>query len=570
MNVATATTATPNPGAVGAASRSAGGVRGVSGSLDSPAENVVVHGNVVVVIGWVLWDGRLVSRIEVEVDGAKPVRARTTLPRIDVAAVLPDLPDAVLAGYEARVPVDIAAGESREVSVRVIAHSRAGAGQVIATRVCTVRSRAFDPQERAVVERNAAMSRQLLAGIQVPRDPDHVLVFTHSLRVGGGELWLAELIGKLLRENGIHVTVVAPADGPLRAELEGLGARVWLTGDHDVARSLPYQAYVNELALIARASGAGSVLVNTLGVFAGVDAALLAQLPVAWVIHESFALADFELLNWGADGLDPSVRRRWQDCLGAADALLFVADATRELFLRYSAPRKCLTIKYGIDVTRLDRAGSAEETSALRRRYGIDERAQVLLTVGVSEPRKGHAALVVAFERIRRHHPYAHLVIVGMIDSPYCHAVHRCVAERRLDDRVTLVPIVRDPRAYFQIADFFVNSSDIESLPRSIIEAVAFGVPVLAADVFGSRDLVVDGVTGWLFSPNDSNALTVGLARALDSSAGERELMAGRALRHIGGFLDSTHYGGQYASLMRGLAAAVPAHVDSAPGGGPS
>ena len=87
-------------------------------------------------------------------------------------------------------------------------------------------------------------------------------------------------------------------------------------------------------------AGAGVAMVNTLGAFSAADAAKRAGLPTAWVVHESFELADFSFLNWGPAGLEPRVKQRWEHSLGAVDRLLFVADATKEMFARYSQPQR--------------------------------------------------------------------------------------------------------------------------------------------------------------------------------------------------------------------------------------
>jgi glycosyltransferase involved in cell wall biosynthesis len=336
----------------------------------------------------------------------------------------------------------------------------------------------------------------------------------------------------------------------LRSELEELGAEVWITGQHVIQEAVTYQSHVAELALLMRASGAASVLVNTLGMFVGVDAALQAELPVAWVIHESFALPDFAYLNWGPDGISPVVRKAWLRCIAEASALLFVADATRELFLPYAKPRRCLTVRYGIDLRQTGFGAAADPKAAL----GIPSDRTVLLTVGVSEPRKGHGPLIASFELVRRRYPHAHLVIVGMHDSPYSNALQDWARD---DDHVTLVPLVRDPLPWFRAADLFVNSSDIESLPRTILEAMALDLPVVASDVFGARELIVDGDSGWLFAPNDLNALTVAMLRALGTPAEQRARMAQRAKDHVAPFLDARGYGAEYAAILGKLAQSI-------------
>ncbi|MDT7797302.1 MAG: D-inositol-3-phosphate glycosyltransferase [Actinomycetota bacterium] len=524
------------------------------GEIDFPAADAELTGDLMVVSGWLLLDGRLPSRIEVEVDGAAPQRARLMLPRPDVTSALPgEIRQAGLSGYEARVPLPMAPGDRRKITFRVRAWTRDGREWSSPTRYATLQRRPVDRRDAEAAARASAFTDELLARVKAAVDTDHVLVVTHSLRVGGGQFWLSELLRHLAGPHGHKVTLVSPEDGPLRAELEDLGVTVHVTGHHRVQDAVQYAAYVGELAMLATATGAGVVLVNTLGMFAGVDAAMRAGLPVAWVIHESFSLEDFAYLNWGMDGLDPLVRERWEHCLAHADQLVFVADATREMFLPRSQSRRCVTVRYGIDLVPVQQA-QYDSKEAVRRELGLPEDATVLLNIGVSEPRKGHAPLLLAFEQVRSTHPDAHLVIVGTHESPYCDALEDYVEAAGLTGSVSLVPIVRDPLRWLRAADLFVNSSDIESLPRSILEAMAFRVPVVAADVFGTREIISDSESGWLFVPNDLSALTVGLLRALDTPPAARERIAERALAGVGAFLDSTHYGQEFSTILKGLA----------------
>src|SRR5262249_31610842 len=151
-------------------------------------------------------------------------------------------------------------------------------------------------------------------------------------------------------------------------------------------------------------------------------------------------------------------------------------------------------------------------------------------------------------------HPNAYLVIVGLHGSPYCVQLQGWVDRHGLGERVRLVPIVRDPLPWFGIADLFVNCSDIESLPRTILEAMARRVAVLAADVFGARALVTDGDTGWLFRPNDLGALTAALLRALSTPADRRAAMTDRAYERVRPFLDPAGYAAEFAKILGGLA----------------
>src|SRR5207249_4295837 len=77
-------------------------------------------------------------------------------------------------------------------------------------------------------------------------------------------------------------------------------------------------------------------------------------------------------------------------------------------------------------------------------------------------------------------------------------------------------------------ADVAVLTSLKEGIPRALIEAMAVGVPVVATDVKGSREVVVDGQTGFLVPLGDTQALGGRLSQVLDSPALRADLCVRR------------------------------------------
>ena len=524
------------------------------GGLDTPVPDAVVTGPVVYVSGWALLGGRAPSFVEVSVEGGGTMRARTRLPRPDVADAFPDLGDAAVSGFEVRVPIDLPPGEKRTVSLWVRCRT-AGVGEwVLPKRTVVLNHPAADLDDAELAEELAADTAAALARVEVRTDPRHLLVFTHSLALGGGQLWLQELLTGMVNGHGWRASVVSESDGPLRADCAELGIPVHVTTHYRHSTVASYEGHVGELARFAKCSGAGVALVNTLGAFVAADAARRADLPTAWVIHESFTLPDFAYQNYGPVSPPHAVWARWESSLAEVDRLLFVAEATRELFLPYSKPERCRTIRYGTPMWKFGGHTRPEVRRHARQSLGFADDDTVLVTLGVVEARKGHGPLVSAMERIRDVHPRARLSIVGLQWSTYGRALIDTVRRAGLEDSVSLVPVQRDPLPWLQAADIFVNSSDIESLPRSILESVCCGVPVAATDVFGAREMIVDGETGWLFEPNDVDALTSALLRALDSTAAERNGMARAAHALLADWLDPAGYARDYSAVLAELA----------------
>ena len=142
--------------------------------------------------------------------------------------------------------------------------------------------------------------------------------------------------------------------------------------------------------------------------------------------------------------------------------------------------------------------------------------APVVLWVGRLDPVKGLATLVEAFQSVAAT-TTAHLLLA--CDGPMFGALQHQITNRGLWGRVHLLGMRRDVPDLLRAADLFVFPSRTEGLPNALLEAMAWGVPVLTTDVPGCRDLVQDGVTGRLVPYDDADAL----ARALLAGLTDRE-----------------------------------------------
>jgi glycosyltransferase involved in cell wall biosynthesis len=97
-------------------------------------------------------------------------------------------------------------------------------------------------------------------------------------------------------------------------------------------------------------------------------------------------------------------------------------------------------------------------------------------------------------------------------------------------DRVDLLGYVDDmPRLYAGI-DLVVQSSFTEGLPNVMLETAYLGIPVVATDVGGTREVIQHGTTGWLVAPGSLEALVGGIRRFLcEPTAFARMAASGRA-----------------------------------------
>ena len=520
-------------------------------SFDSPLDGEVVAGRFLHLHGWARREMTL-DRIEVTVGdrAPEPVRLYAT-PRPDVAEFFGD-ERAALSGWSHRVDLSgLSPGSQIEVVVESVED---GERNVFCRRELIVGGQdkpAIHPPGW-IAALSARTSRA--AGEHVPcHDGLRLLVVTHSLAVGGAELHLREILRVLLQDHDTSCHVLAPRDGVLRGELEALGATVHLTGTV-LLPAAEYECRLLELVHMSSAEGFNAVLANTLGTFIGVDLALRCGIPAVWTLHEPFTLEEFLDEALGPT-LDEHVIAQGHQALASASAVTFVADATRELHAAHGDPRRHRLVEYGIPLQEFDEYRAAQDRTRARASHGFSASDFVIVSVALIQPRKGQGSLVAAFARIAKEFPDAVLVMVGDMVDAYGAALGRMIEGLQLDDRIRRIPLVGDPRIWLTMADAFVLASDRESLPRALIEAMAFELPVLATAVGGVPRLIEDGVTGLSCAPSDIRSLKEGLSRLLAMAPDDRAAMAARGAALVRATRDSHSYTQAHRTLIRALVA---------------
>jgi len=384
-----------------------------------------------------------------------------------------------------------------------------------------------------------------------PDGPLRVLVIAHHLGIGGGQLYLQELIRKLVQLVDVELFVAAEIDGVLRNELEAIGATVIVTGLCPLSDPFSYETFLRSIALEVSEFEPEMILANTVGATFGTDLASELNIPSILAIHESFAFDEWFIAARGNFSVHPYVRERFREGLSSASAVVFESRATQLMYADVVAESQSELIPYGIDVEELLAYSSSADSNDLRKSLGIPESALVFLCIGTYEARKSQAMLSSAFAIASKGRSDAVLILVGARDDAYSMAVKRHIDDLDVDGRIRAIHVVRDLRPWYAIADVLVSASDIESMPRSMMEAMAFGLPILAADAPGVSEIVENGVTGWLVPTRDVGALVGGIATVLETTAEQRVVMGEAAQMNVKSNHDSSGYAESFAELLQ-------------------
>lgn len=186
----------------------------------------------------------------------------------------------------------------------------------------------------------------------------------------------------------------------------------------------------------------------------------------------------------------------------------------------------------------------------------------VILCVARLETVKNHGMLFDALERLRSYAPIVQLVGDGPLQAQY----EAEAARRGLTENLQFLGYRYDVPALTAAADVVVLTSLKEGIPRAIMQAMAVGVPVVATDVKGTREVVRNGRTGYLVPLGDAAALATRLQEIFDSPALRRELGAAAVAQARQRFDEEVVVARlveiyRQAMTMRGLAASRDEHV---------
>jgi glycosyltransferase involved in cell wall biosynthesis len=488
---------------------------------------------VIVASGWALFGDEPVSRVEAWL-GERPLgRARLGLPRADVAA-FHAAPGAATCGFELRAGLDPPAADL-EAELRVVATSLGGeTHQLGAVPVTLAARRELDSGPPRVPLTRADGTRRVLA-------------FGNVLTLGGAALHLYDLLTEARRRGRIEPTVATAIDGPLRPRLEAEGIPVHLLGPLPLDDLDAYRDRVEEIAAWAAVGEFDLVLVNTATglTLPGADAGRMLGLPVAWTIHESLPAP----LLW--DGLGPGLREHAEAALAEASLAVFEAEATRRLYP--TVAERSLTVPYGLDLAPIEAVREGFDRDGTRRELGIDAEADLAVCVGTVEPRKAQVQLARAFDLVAERHPRAQLAFVGSDGGADSAALAACISACRHGERMRMVPRTPEVQRWVGAADLLVCASDVESLPKSVLEAMAWEKPVLATAVFGLPETIEHGASGWLCEPGDLGALAAGLDLAFGSDPETRRRIGAAARALVRERHDLGAYAERIADLLDDL-----------------
>ena len=309
----------------------------------------------------------------------------------------------------------------------------------------------------------------------------HVL---HQLAVGGMENGVVNLVNRMDDARFMPEIVTFVPGGELRERVDT--SRVKVIDDLNKRPGNDWRLPV-QLAQIFRKERPHIIHTHAWGTLCESWLALkLTRMPV-WIHGEHGTMQE-----------KPLNKRIQRHLWGKADAVLAVSEVLADrLATTMDFPRERIrAIVNGVNLNRFQHGLDAQSERAL---LGIHADTPLIGIVGRLEPVKDHATFLHAMAYVVARYPTVCALIIG--DGALHSALEAQAEQLDLTSHVRFLGRRDDVPQLLNLMDVFVLSSRSEGMSNTILEAMACALPVVATDVGGNPELVVDGETGTLVPP---------------------------------------------------------------------
>lgn len=369
-------------------------------------------------------------------------------------------------------------------------------------------------------------------------------LFSHSAALAGAERSLAELVGQLVEDHGAVCNVVIPGDGPLRSQIETVGAGVittgygWWCGDEPIDQVEAHQALGDDLARLlvqtvpqVDAVGPDLVCTNSLVIPFGAIAASLLRLPHIWNAHEygqkdhgyDFYLPFEQVLEFVRDFSD--------FIFGPSRALL------HELFPDLGEDHSdhlYPAIEAAIPPAESESQSDRTRSAPVR-----------LLDLSTLTRGKQQEIAIRAVAELGARGLQATLLLKGPQDATYVSFLQELVESLDLGDRVTIEGYSGNVWPAIDRADVIVISAPSHAFGRVAVEGMLGAKPVVYPRHSAIGEYLEDGLTGLSYIAGDAAAMAEQIERLIrDPELGRR--IGGRALTAAQQLFSRQESGGKF------------------------
>lgn len=346
------------------------------------------------------------------------------------------------------------------------------------------------------------------------KKPLKILLITHNLNFEGAPM-VQFHVARKLQDYGYEFTVFSSVDGLLRKEYEKLGIPVICDDINALRLTNTFERFLEILQTKAKQYEFNKydlIYANTTESFWGVKLSELCHMPVVWSIHESidYRTHFFELQE--------EYRKEFIHSFMKATRVLYVSKATANLYKELNT-YNVNVIRNGIDTSKIDAYKDKYSYEAVRDELNISKETKVITIVGTVCERKGQLLFAKTAQKLIKKYMYDGVLfmIVGASPSPYLQTVEHYIDENNMRSKFRIIDYAANDEIfkYYRATDLLVCASYEESSPLVILEAMAFGVPIVSTNVFGVPEIVRDHQDALLVPPDNEELMAEAIDKVL-------------------------------------------------------
>jgi len=369
--------------------------------------------------------------------------------------------------------------------------------------------------------------------------PLNVMQVVSNLGIGGAQE-VVRTLAEHLAEAGCPTVVCTFQDGPLREEIERMGVPVEVLRDRRYS-VLAFPLFVLDVLRLRR-SLAGVVKKHHIDILqtqllGSLDFLVLTlryrtNLLVFWTFQNSrFELRADKLPRhkWLLGPKRWAHRQLYRLAARWVNGFIAVSDDVKTALLETIGPipdDKITVICNSVDVRRYQQP---VDRACIRRRLGLPENARVMAVVATFKTQKGHRYLIEAVPQVLSQFPDLHILLIG--DGDLRGKLQAQASALGLDGHIHFLGTRSDVPDLLAASDCFALPSLWEGLPMALVEAMASGLPIIATEVSGTKQVIVPGESGLLIPPGDVRQMEEAITRLLSEPARARAMGAAAQLR---------------------------------------
>lgn len=226
-----------------------------------------------------------------------------------------------------------------------------------------------------------------------------------------------------------------------------------------------------------------------------------------------------------------------------ADRILFQTETNKQRTpksLLFIFKSKFRILKNAIDINRVNKALKIKASPKSDR---LINQPMNLVFIGSVVERKGLKYLLNALNKINEEGLDVRLYIIGdhTLDAKYSEELHELIKSYQLQSKIFFLGHIDEPLSYLQEMDFLVLPSLDEGVPKSVIESICMGIPVIATDVGGTREVIINNKNGFIVRPGHTEDLYSAIKMCIERGDTVIELARFEAERARKAFSFSTH-----------------------------